>query len=48
MTAIPGAEFRLLPGVGHVPMADNPALVTHTTLEFVRRTVTEPQNLLAI
>ena len=46
VTAIPGAEFRLLPGVGHVPMADDPALVTHTILEFLRRTVAEPQNLL--
>jgi pimeloyl-ACP methyl ester carboxylesterase len=32
-TLIPGAEWRVLPGVGHVPMIDNPALVAETILE---------------
>ena len=27
-----GAEWRIMPGVGHVPMADNPALVSRTIL----------------
>ena len=29
---VPGAEWRILPGVGHVPMADDPALVSRTIL----------------
>jgi pimeloyl-ACP methyl ester carboxylesterase len=31
---IPGAELRVLPGVGHVPMNDDPELVARTVLEF--------------
>jgi pimeloyl-ACP methyl ester carboxylesterase len=31
---LPDAEFVLLPGVGHVPMPDDPALVARTILEF--------------
>jgi pimeloyl-ACP methyl ester carboxylesterase len=30
---IPGAEFTTLPGVGHVPMSDDPRLVARTILE---------------
>jgi pimeloyl-ACP methyl ester carboxylesterase len=30
---IPGAEFLMLPGVGHVPMWDDPKLVARTILE---------------
>lgn len=30
---VPGAEFIVLPGVGHVPMFDDPALVARTILE---------------
>jgi pimeloyl-ACP methyl ester carboxylesterase len=30
---VPGAELTILPGVGHVPMFDDPALVTRTILE---------------
>jgi pimeloyl-ACP methyl ester carboxylesterase len=30
---VPGAEFRMLPGVGHVPMYDDPRLVARTILE---------------
>jgi pimeloyl-ACP methyl ester carboxylesterase len=33
--AVPGAELTILPGVGHVPMIDDPALVARTILEFV-------------
>jgi pimeloyl-ACP methyl ester carboxylesterase len=29
-----GAEWRVLPGVGHVPMADDPELVSRTILEW--------------
>jgi pimeloyl-ACP methyl ester carboxylesterase len=32
--AIPGAELVPLPGVGHVPMSDDPALVARTILAF--------------
>lgn len=31
---LPHAERRVLPGVGHVPMADDPALVARTVLEW--------------
>jgi pimeloyl-ACP methyl ester carboxylesterase len=31
---IAGAELRILPGVGHIPMADDPELVARTILEF--------------
>lgn len=31
---IPGAEFITLPGVGHVPMSDDPRLVARTILEM--------------
>ncbi|MFC9436684.1 alpha/beta fold hydrolase [Nocardia sp. NPDC057030] len=34
---IPGAEFRLLPAVGHVPMWDNPDLVADTIIEWAHR-----------
>jgi len=30
---VPGAEVVMLPGVGHVPMFDDPALVARTVLE---------------
>jgi pimeloyl-ACP methyl ester carboxylesterase len=30
---VPGAEFSLLPGVGHLPMYDDPRLVARTVLE---------------
>jgi pimeloyl-ACP methyl ester carboxylesterase len=35
--AIPGAELRWLPGLGHVPMWDDPALVAETILDFAAR-----------
>ena len=38
LAAVPGAEFVFLPGVGHVPMVDDPALVTNTILDFVAAT----------
>jgi pimeloyl-ACP methyl ester carboxylesterase len=31
---IPGAQLRALPGLGHVPMHDDPELVARTVLEF--------------
>ncbi|GAA0629800.1 alpha/beta hydrolase [Sporichthya brevicatena] len=34
---LPGAEFLTMPGIGHVPMYDDPALVTRTILEFTDR-----------
>jgi pimeloyl-ACP methyl ester carboxylesterase len=34
---IPGVEFRELRGLGHVPMVDDPELVSELILDFVRR-----------
>lgn len=36
-TVLPKAEMMQLPGVGHVPMYDDPGLVTRTILEFTDR-----------
>jgi pimeloyl-ACP methyl ester carboxylesterase len=33
---VPGAEWRILPGVGHVPMADDPRLVSRTILDWAQ------------
>jgi len=35
LAAVPAAEFKLLPGVGHVPMIDDPVLIANTILDFV-------------
>jgi pimeloyl-ACP methyl ester carboxylesterase len=32
--AVPHAEWRVLPGVGHLPMIDDPELVTRTILDW--------------
>jgi hypothetical protein len=34
---IPRAELRPLPGLGHVPMPDDPELVARTILDFTSR-----------
>jgi pimeloyl-ACP methyl ester carboxylesterase len=36
-TLVPDAEWVTLPGVGHIPMHDDPALVVRTILEVTRR-----------
>jgi pimeloyl-ACP methyl ester carboxylesterase len=36
LDAVPGAELVMLPGVGHVPMYDDPALVARTIIEGSR------------
>jgi pimeloyl-ACP methyl ester carboxylesterase len=41
LDALPNAEHVTLPGVGHVPMYDDPALVVSTILEVTRRVDTE-------
>ncbi|WP_293002275.1 alpha/beta fold hydrolase [Mycobacterium sp.] len=35
LAAVPGAELVMLPGVGHVPMIDDPALTARTILDFI-------------
>jgi len=35
LLAVPAAEFKILPSVGHVPMVDDPDLVAQTILDFV-------------
>jgi pimeloyl-ACP methyl ester carboxylesterase len=42
MELLPGADLARLPGIGHVPMYDNPALVASTISEFIARTITVP------
>jgi pimeloyl-ACP methyl ester carboxylesterase len=41
--AIPGAELVALPGVGHVPMLDDPELVARTILDFTAHAQTPPR-----
>jgi len=41
-TEIPGVSFRVLPGVGHVPMSDDPTLVTGAIVDWVERHRTPP------
>ena len=38
LAAVPAAEFKLIPGVGHVPMIDDPALIANMILDFVETT----------
>jgi pimeloyl-ACP methyl ester carboxylesterase len=42
LAAVPAAEFKLIPGVGHVPMIDDPMLTAQTILELVERTDSQP------
>jgi pimeloyl-ACP methyl ester carboxylesterase len=42
---IPGVDLVTLPGVGHVPMYDDPQLVATTIVEFVQRCAVEGGNL---
>lgn len=35
VTAVPGAELVFMPNVGHVPMIDDPLLVSRVIQEFV-------------
>jgi len=37
LQAVPGADFLMLPGVGHVPMHDDPELIARTIVEFSAR-----------
>jgi pimeloyl-ACP methyl ester carboxylesterase len=37
------AELTFLPGVGHVPMVDDPALIANTILDFVDRISPHPE-----
>jgi pimeloyl-ACP methyl ester carboxylesterase len=39
---VKGAEWRNVPGVGHVPMADDPELVSRTILEWTAAHTREP------
>jgi pimeloyl-ACP methyl ester carboxylesterase len=43
---IPGAEFRLLEGVGHVPMWDDPRLVVTTIRDFAEHHAAPPKALI--
>jgi pimeloyl-ACP methyl ester carboxylesterase len=38
LAAVPAAEFKLIPRVGHVPMIDDPMLIAKTVLDFVETT----------
>ena len=38
LAAVPAAEFKLIPGVGHVPMIDDPMLTAQTILDLVEST----------
>jgi pimeloyl-ACP methyl ester carboxylesterase len=40
LSALPGAELNILPGVGHVPMIDHAALLVRTVLDFTKRATT--------
>ena len=40
--AIPGAELRMLRGLGHIPMSDEPQTVAETILAFTARSMRTP------
>ena len=33
-TAVPGAQLRMLPGLGHIPMSDDPPAVANAIFSF--------------
>jgi hypothetical protein len=43
LLAVPSAELTFLPGVGLVPMVDDPALIANTILDFVDRISPHPK-----
>jgi pimeloyl-ACP methyl ester carboxylesterase len=38
---VPGARYTVLPGVGHVPMLDDPRLVADAIIESLRHAAAE-------
>lgn len=38
LAAVPGADLLVLPGVGHVPMIDDPTMVVRVVSDFISRT----------
>jgi pimeloyl-ACP methyl ester carboxylesterase len=44
LAAVPAAEFKPIPGVGHVPMIDDPMLIAQTILDFVETTDSHPKS----
>jgi pimeloyl-ACP methyl ester carboxylesterase len=41
LAAVPGAELVIVPGVGHVPMIDDPEIVANMVVDFVSRPLSE-------
>ncbi|MEH3139706.1 MAG: hypothetical protein PGN37_05890 [Mycobacterium kyogaense] len=35
LAALPGAQLTMVPGVGHVPMIDDPELVGRLIVDFI-------------
>jgi pimeloyl-ACP methyl ester carboxylesterase len=43
LATLPGAGLVILPGVGHVPMIDDPVLTGQTILDFVCSITAQPK-----